>query len=534
MILKFNEFGLSEDILKGIEDLGFEEASAIQRQAIGPILERKDVIGQAQTGTGKTAAFAIPTLEIVDQSKAVQALILCPTRELSIQVADEISKLGKYKKIRVLAVYGGAPFKRQEKALKSGAQIVVATPGRIMDHMRRKTIDLSNLKICILDEADEMLDMGFRSDMAYILDRTNDNRQTCFFSATMGNEVESFSRSYQNNPVKIRIKNTNLTVDNIDQYYIELAEQRKVDTLQKLIDHYDPNLAIVFCNTKRRVDMLTSKLKSRGYLASGLHGDMRQNQRDRVMGDFRKSKTDILVATDVAARGIDVGSIDLVVNFDMPQDNEFYVHRIGRTARAGRKGMSVSFITKKDQDKLKTIKRYTKADMKYLDINNLDNLTEKNSHILKDYLEDRIIKAKDLSKYQNIIDMLMEDGHSPYLISQVLLKLMLENTTIRPKKERSKNQEKTKPGTRQRPSKSLKSYQEIFIDKGQRDGLNKRDIIEMLKSTGNIQDQDIGNIDIKKNYSFVQVPKESLGKIIGDLNDSKYKGKKLRVELASK
>ena len=336
--MEFKELNISEEILKAIADMGFKSPSPIQEETIPSLLEGRDLIGQAQTGTGKTAAFAIPIIEKVESNGITQALVLCPTRELCIQVAKEIGNLAKYKTgIKILSVYGGTQIVKQIKTLKKGVEIVVGTPGRLMDLMRRKVLKLDNLKIVVLDEADEMFDMGFRDDMKFILDSTNDDRQTCFFSATMGKEITEFSKIYQTNPVTVKIKADELTVNKIDQYFIKLKEADKEETLTRLLEINKPRLAIVFCNTKRKVDRLVESLSKKSYLVDGLHGDLKQSQRDQVMKKFRNNAINILVATDVAARGLDVDEVDMVINYDLPQLDEYYVHRIGRTARAGRK-----------------------------------------------------------------------------------------------------------------------------------------------------------------------------------------------------
>ena len=335
--MKFEELNIDERIMRAVEDMGFEEASPIQAQAIPQLLEGRDVIGQAQTGTGKTAAYSIPVLSMIKpELKKPQAVVLCPTRELAVQVADEIRKLAKYMSdIKVLPVYGGQEIVRQIKSLKNGVQIIVGTPGRVMDHMRRKTVKFDDVKMVVLDEADEMLDMGFREDMETILSDTPEERQTVMFSATMPKPILDIAAKFLNNPQVVKVVRKELTVKNIDQYYYEVRQKNKTELLCRLVDIYNPKLSIVFCNTKKQVDELISELKGRGYFADGIHGDMKQQQRDRVMADFRSGKTEILIATDVAARGIDVDDVDIVFNYDLPQDEEYYVHRIGRTGRAG-------------------------------------------------------------------------------------------------------------------------------------------------------------------------------------------------------
>ena len=320
--MKFEELNIDARIMRAVEDMGFEEASPIQAQAIPQLLEGRDVIGQAQTGTGKTAAYSIPVLSMIKpELKKPQAVVLCPTRELAVQVADEIRKLAKYMSdIKVLPVYGGQEIVRQIKSLKNGVQIIVGTPGRVMDHMRRKTVKFDDVKMVVLDEADEMLDMGFREDMETILSDTPEERQTVMFSATMPKPILDIAAKFLNNPQVVKVVRKELTVKNIDQYYYEVRQKNKTELLCRLVDIYNPKLSIVFCNTKKQVDELISELKGRGYFADGIHGDMKQQQRDRVMADFRSGKTEILIATDVAARGIDVDDVDIVFNYDLPQD----------------------------------------------------------------------------------------------------------------------------------------------------------------------------------------------------------------------
>lgn len=322
----FKDLNISEEILKAVIDMGFEELTPIQSLAIPHILEGKDVLGQAQTGTGKTCAFGIPAIEMVDAgSEEVQVLIICPTRELAIQISEELKHVSKYKSnIGILPIYGGQPIDRQIYALKKRPQIIIGTPGRIMDHLRRKTLKLAGLKMVILNEADEMLNMGFREDIDTILEKVPEEKQIVLFSATMPKEILELTKKYQKEPVYVKATHKELTVPSIEQYYLEVSEASKLEVLSRLIDANNINLALVFCNTKKRVDEVASSLQTRGYSAEALHGDMRQEQRDRVMNKFRKGKIDILVATDVAARGIDVDDVDAVFNYDLPNDEEYY------------------------------------------------------------------------------------------------------------------------------------------------------------------------------------------------------------------
>ena len=351
--VRFDEMGIIPQILRGVEEMGFEEMTPIQAQAIPAVMEGGDVIGQAQTGTGKTAAFGIPILQKIDTSrKSTQVLVLSPTRELAIQVAEEIRNLGKYMHgVKILPVYGGQDITKQIRSLKGGIQIIVGTPGRVMDHLRRKTIRCDEVNTIVLDEADEMLNMGFREDIETVLEYLPKERQTVLFSATMPKPILDITRKYQHDATMIKVTKKELTVSNIEQYYYDVKRKDKVDVLSRLLDYYNPKVSIVFCNTKRMVDELARELTMRGYFAEGLHGDMKQGQRDRVMNNFRKGNTDILIATDVAARGLDIDDVEAVFNYDIPQDDEYYVHRIGRTGRAGRTGKAFSFVKGKEVDR---------------------------------------------------------------------------------------------------------------------------------------------------------------------------------------
>lgn len=355
----FERFGISSKILRGISDMGFEEPTPIQVSAIPPILAGRDVTGQAQTGTGKTAAFGIPALERLDlHKKATQVLVLSPTRELAIQTAEEIARLARHLAgVTILPVYGGQPIERQLRPLAAGVMIVVGTPGRLLDHLRRGTLSLSQVSFVVLDEADQMLDMGFLPDVEKILQKVPKKRQTVLFSATMPEPIRAISERFQDNPEFITISREELTVPQVEQLYLEVHSRDKLDVLCRLLDQYNPKLVLVFCNTKRRVDQVTKRLRERGIRAEGLHGDLKQSRRDRVMEQFRSGRVDLLVASDVAARGIDVQNVDLVVNFDVPQDVEYYVHRVGRTARAGRAGRAVTFAGPDEVYRLRSILR---------------------------------------------------------------------------------------------------------------------------------------------------------------------------------
>lgn len=401
---------IDERIVRAVKEMGFEQFSPIQQQAIPEILAGKDVIGQAQTGTGKTAAFGIPLLQLINpDSQKLQALVLCPTRELAIQAAEEIRKFAKYLHgIKVLPIYGGQDMGRQIKALKGCPQIIVGTPGRVMDHMRRKTIRLNDLTMAVLDEADEMLNMGFREDMETILSQIPQEHQTILFSATMPKSILDITGEFQNEPVLIKTVKKELTVPLIKQYYYEVRRENKVEVVARLLDYYNPKLTLIFCNTKRMVEELAEELKGRGYCADGIHGDLSQNQRDRVMESFRNGATDILIATDVAARGIDVDDVEAVINYDVPQDNEYYVHRIGRTGRAGRKGRAFTLVVGREIYKIREIETVCKTTMKAKTVPSVADITEaKSQKILKEVIE--VMRTQELASALAIIEAKMEE-----------------------------------------------------------------------------------------------------------------------------
>ncbi|MDR1052419.1 MAG: DEAD/DEAH box helicase [Endomicrobium sp.] len=427
IIKKFSDLKLSNEIIKAIHDLGFEETTPIQSIAIPKMLDGIDIVAQAQTGTGKTAAFCIPILEKINvKNKVVQTIILCPTRELAIQVSYELKLLSKYKiGVNILSVYGGQPIQKQIYSLSScKVQIVVGTPGRVIDHLERKTLSLDNVSIVVLDEADKMLDMGFRDDIEIILKRIPKQRQIVFFSATIPNEFMFLIKKYQKNSEIIKIEDNKFTIPMINQYYFVLKEYQKIEAIMKCIDMYNPNLAIIFCNTKRKVDEVSSYLQSNGYSAASLHGDMSQSQRDNVMLRFRNQSISILIATDVAARGIDIDNINVVFNYDIPKDNENYVHRIGRTGRAGKTGEAYSFVSEKEMYKLKNIQRYIKTNIKRSYLPTLNDIEKSRiKTIIKNI--NKILKDGKLEKYKAIIDDIITNNDITN-VSAAILKILFE------------------------------------------------------------------------------------------------------------
>lgn len=422
----FKELSISDPIMKALEKMGFEEATPIQAETIPLAKQGKDVIGQAQTGTGKTAAFGIPMIDKIDKSaKTIQGLVVAPTRELAIQVAEEINRLGKFKGIRTLPVYGGQHMDRQIRALKDGPHIVVATPGRLLDHMRRKTIRIDNVQTAVLDEADEMLNMGFIDDIRDILKGIPEDRQTLLFSATMPKEIRNIANTLMKSPIEVKVKTKEMTVENIDQYFVEVPERLKFDTLTNHIDINAPTLAIIFSRTKKRVDEIAEGLQARGFRAEGIHGDLTQGKRMSVLNKFKGGRIEILVATDVAARGLDISNVSHVYNFDIPQDPESYVHRIGRTGRAGREGVAVSFITPREVAHLHLIEKVTKSKMKRLMPPTNQDAQRGQQQVTVDKLINTIEK-EDLKSYHETANELLQDHDSISVIAAALKMLTKE------------------------------------------------------------------------------------------------------------
>ncbi len=519
--LKFEELQLSEELIRAVKDMGFEEATPIQSKAITKVLEGKDIIGQSQTGTGKTAAFGLPCIDMIDvNNKKLQAVILSPTRELAIQICEEFRKFLKYKEdIKVLPVYGGQPIERQITALKKGVQIVVGTPGRVMDHMKRRTLKMETVKMVVLDEADEMLDMGFRDDIETILDKIPEDRQTVLFSATMAKEIMELTDKYLINPEVIKVARKELTVPNIEQIYFEIKEKTKVEATSRLIDMYSPDLAVIFCNTKKRVDELVEHLQGRGYFAEGLHGDLKQIQRDIVMKKFRNRTIEILVATDVAARGIDVDDVDIVINYDLPQDEEYYVHRIGRTGRAGRSGKAFSFVVGREIYKLRDIMKYTKAKIK---LGKLPSLTDIEEAKTNNFIEKvkSVIEEGRLTKYINIVENIINEDISAVEVSAALLKMNLydENTEdIDFEDDLENNNEK---------------LVRLFINVGSKKRVRAKDIVGAIAGECGIPGKSIGDIDIYDDYTFLDVPKKYVKDILKGMKGKKIKKVSVKVERA--
>ena len=523
--IRFDELGLSDQILRAVTEMGFEAASHIQAKAIPVMMEGKDIIGQAQTGTGKTAAFGIPLLQKIDpKNKKLQAMILCPTRELAIQVAEEIRRLANFMHgIKILPVYGGQDIVKQIRSLKSGVQLIIGTPGRVMDHMRRKTIKWDQVHTIVLDEADEMLNMGFREDIETILSEVPEERQTVLFSATMPKPILDITDKYQKDAQMVKVVKKELTVSNIDQYYYEVKQKNKEEVLSRLLDMYNPKLSLVFCNTKKKVDELAADLKGRGYIAEGLHGDMKQSQRDRVMNSFRNGRTEILIATDVAARGIDVDDVEAVFNYDLPQDDEFYVHRIGRTGRAGRVGKAFTFVVGKEVYKLKDIQRYCKTKIYAQPIPSLDDVSAiKADNVLGEIKQ--IIQNEDLSSIINMLEQnINEEDYTAMDVAAAFLKREMGQ-------EITAQEEKYDFGD----TGAEEGMVRLFINIGKKQNVKPGDILGAIAGESGMPGRLVGSIDMFDKYTFVEVPRENARDVLNAMDHAKIKGKLISIEPANR
>lgn len=566
---KFSDLGISKEILQAVEELGYTQPSPIQEQAIPYVLEGHDVIGQAQTGTGKTAAFAIPIIDLVDPDfHKPQAIILCPTRELAVQVEGEFQKLAKFhRKITSVAIYGGESIDKQIRALKKGVQIVVGTPGRVQDHINRGTLKLEEAGIIVLDEADEMLDMGFRDDIEAILQEMPEERQTVFFSATMAKPIMDLTRKYQNDPHIIKVAKKELTVDRIEQVYYEVKPSLKMELMVRLMTVNNYNLSVVFCNTKRMTDEVTESLGSRGIVAEALHGDLSQAQRDKVMGKFRKGICNVLVATDVAARGIDVDNVEAVFNFDLPLDEEYYVHRIGRTGRAGKSGIAVNFVTgRRDTMKIKDLERFTKASINKMDPPSVNELIDmKKAQLVKD-VHRTLAKNEDNQIFEETLGQLLTEGLTPEQIALGLIKMTMGEAVKelrdqdfslpsfqdrrRERNDRGDRGGRFERGGRDRDGARRGERREggrerrgggrateanmarLFLNLGKRDRIRPNDIVGAIAGEAGIPGRSIGGIDIFDNFSFVDVPQKDADHVIRIMKQNTIKGKSVNMEIS--
>ena len=523
----FEDLGVSPDIVRAAADMGWTEPTPVQMEAVPAGLEGRDLIAKAQTGTGKTAAFGIPLLMKMDpENRKTQAMILCPTRELAIQVAEELRRLAKYMSgIKILPVYGGQEIVKQIRSLKGGVQIIVGTPGRVMDHMRRHTIKLDEVSMVVLDEADEMLNMGFREDMELILGQIPGEHQTALFSATMPQPILDITSRFQKNARLVKVAAKELTIPLVSQRYYRVARQDKDAACIRLLEYYQPKLALIFCNTKSKVDELAEVLKKNGFMAEGLHGDMSQHQRDVAMNRFRNGSTNILIATDVAARGIDVDNVEAVINYDIPQDEEYYVHRIGRTGRAGRSGMALSFISGKEVYKLKDIERYCKTKILAKQVPSLDDV--KNTKV--DNMFEKIkqtIEEGGLTDMVNLVEEhVNQEEYTSMDMAAALLKMLIGDTLEREDEVENFHFDIDKDDSR---------MVRLFINIGKKDKIKPSNILGAIAGESGMPGKLVGAIDMMDNYTFVDVPAIHAEKVLKAMNDNvQIKGRRVNMEKAN-
>jgi ATP-dependent RNA helicase DeaD len=512
--MNFEDFHLSKETMKSVSEIGFEEPTPIQVSTIPLILGGHDIVGQAQTGTGKTAAFGIPIVEKCQKGRNPFAIILEPTRELAVQVAQEIHRIGKYKKISVLPVYGGTSIDRQIKTLQRGVNVVVGTPGRVIDHLNRRTISLADVRIVVLDEADEMLDMGFIEDMETIIKTTPSERQTLLFSATMPQPIVNIAKRYMRNPEKIRVNTKDIVIPKIKQIFYEVREQDKINALSRLLDVEDPQLAIVFCHTKRDVDEVSMKLDQMGYNSGALHGDFTQARRDEVMHKFKTGMLDILVATDVAARGLDIKDVTHVINFSIPQNPDSYVHRIGRTGRAGKSGIAITLVTPREYNHLRLIEKTART---IIDRKKLPSAAD-------------VVKAKEKNIAREIAGIITENKQAGYVpaVKELSDRYDLSDiaaaalyTAYGERKEMSLEERAEDIGTVR-----------LFMTVGRKDNIKAADIVKSIVSEAHIPFRKIGKINVFDKFTFVEVPREFSDRIIRSVNDIMMKGRRVKVQQA--
>lgn len=529
----FSELGLSEEILKAVEKIGFEEATEIQSKTIPLLMAGKDVIGRSHTGTGKTAAFGIPAVEAVDRNNkgGVQVIILCPTRELAMQACGELDKFSAYMPwVRTCAVYGGADIEKQIAQLKKGANIVVGTPGRVMDHISRRTLRLDGIRTIILDEADEMLNMGFREDIETILGYVPEQRQTVLFSATMPEQIMAITERYQNAPTVVGVEERSRTVDSVEQWYFDVPSGRKTDALQMLLLAYEPKLSMIFCNTKRMVDELTEQLVSKGFRAAGLHGDMKQASRTQVLNAFKNGRINILIATDVAARGIDVDNVDAVFNYDIPQDNEYYIHRIGRTGRAGKTGAAYTISSGRRQiSELMDIARYTKAIIKRRELPTRDDVIAAKT----DAVIERVKSCAESGKYAAYSEKLAElaaEGFSAKQLAAALLGMRISKEirtvpeSIKPVVRKNRDESRENRSSRGRNVK-------VEISLGRQNKIAPNFILGALVDNTGLSGKNFGRIDIFDKFTTVEVPEADKERVLDLMNGTKINGQKIKIKL---
>jgi ATP-dependent RNA helicase DeaD len=519
---RFAALGLGPDAVRGVAAAGFEAPTPIQERAIPLVLSGRDLVAQAQTGTGKTAAFALPLIERVDRDRPVpQALVLTPTRELAIQVAEAIYTLGREAGLRVLPIYGGQPIDRQLRSLRRGVHAIVGTPGRLLDHLRRGSLDLSAIRLVVLDEADEMLDMGFIEDIESILAALPAERQTLLFSATIPAPIAALSRNYLRDPERVTVEAAQRTVALTRQSYYEVLPAQKIGALSRILDMESPGASIVFCRRRREVDELGESLRARGYLAETLHGEMSQPERDRVMGRFREGQADLLIATDVAARGLDVEAVTHVINYDIPWDVESYIHRIGRTGRAGRTGDAITLISPRERRQLALIERGTGVRMKPMRLPTAADIAARRRELFKQSIVERVA-AGNLEEFLLTVEELSE-AHDPAELAAGALALLWEQQKGRSVDVQSLDGDGERPET---------GMVRLFLTAGRAQGIRPGDLVGAITGEAGIPGSAIGAIDILDHCAYVEVPEESAAAVIEALGRTRLRGKRVRVHPA--
>ncbi len=528
---RFYEFGISDELLTTLSEMGFEEPTQIQKISIPPALKGKDIIGVAQTGTGKTASFGIPIVEkeARGQSKKPAALILVPTRELAMQVAQEMNKIGKIKGVISAPIYGGQSIERQIKSLRKGVDVVVGTPGRVIDHIKRKTLQLSQISTVVLDEADEMLNMGFIEDMETILSETPADRQTMLFSATMPEQIIKISKKYMNAPKKVRVDTKELVAAKIKQLFYEVRQGDKIKALTRILDVQDPALTLIFCHTKRDVDDLAGKLQTMGYDAGGIHGDFTQSARDDMMRKFKKGEIDILVATDVAARGLDINDVTHVFNFSIPQNPDSYVHRIGRTGRAGKKGIAITFVTPREYRHLRLIERIAKTKITKGKLPTKDEVRHAREKELTDEL-DSVIEEGTHRKFFPLVKELAVKYDIEELAAAAISFIMGDMEVEHIDESRGE----AGPGRRADKGRGSHSANmtRLFLTIGRKDKIKVGDMVRAIAMKSKMPGKNIGNIALFDDYSFVEVPSDMADQVVASINNMMIGGRKVRVKPA--
>jgi len=529
-LMKIENVILNDNIQRALDEMGFEEGTQIQQEAIPVILEGKDIIGQSNTGTGKTAAFGIPILEKIDRDvRMPQAIVLLPTRELAVQVANEFRKYGKYMDgIKTVTVYGGADIREQINKLKGGAQIIVGTPGRVIDLIERHVIKLSELNMAVLDEADEMLKMGFREDIELILGKIDHPVQTLLFSATIPDEMKNIIKKFLRNPVSVKVLREGITAKEVKQSYFLVKHSDKVDALARLIDTYTPRLALVFCNTKKSVDELYDQLIERGYNCDKMHGDIKQSQRIDTLNKFNNGLIEILIATDVAARGLDIKEVDIVINYDVPSKEDYYVHRIGRTGRAGKEGASFTLVSAKEMKKIEDIERYTKKDIRKRTIPTVDKVNEvKQDKFIRNIVE--VIEKEELGDNRELAGKLMTQGYDAETLIAAMIKKLVKFDYS---EERDLNDVIPERKKSSRGNKSLGDAVRFHVSVGKKQGVRPGDILGAVAGECDIPGSDIGEIEILENFSFFTAAAEHKNRILKKMEGSQIKGQDVVVELS--